>query len=135
MTTMSGTVKKREIFFSEIYSDREQAESALRMLENIPGILKMQIVDPRQLNVHYDIRYLCLADIEEALAEVGFHLDNNLLLRLKRALYSYTETTERANIGCDRCQDHSTRNIFIDRYQQQRHGCRDQRPSHWRDYL
>ncbi len=132
---MSANVKKREIFFSEIHRDSNQAESALRMLENIQGILELEIVDPLQLNVYYDIRYLCLADIEEALMEVGFHLDNNLLLRLKRALYSYTETTERANIGCDRCQNQNTRDIFIDRYQQQRHGCRDHRPSHWRDYL
>ncbi len=132
---MPATVKKREIFFSEIPRNSNQAESALRMLENIKGILDLEIVDPWQLDVRYDIRYLCLADIEEALTEVGFHLDNNLLLRLKRALYSYTEITERANIGCERCQDQSTRDIFIDRYQQQRHGCRDQRPSHWRDYL
>ncbi|VAX14679.1 hypothetical protein MNBD_GAMMA24-1873 [hydrothermal vent metagenome] len=132
---MPATVKKREIFFSEIPRNCNQAESALRMLENIQGILDLEIVDPLQLNVHYDIRYLCLADIEEVLTEVGFYLDNNLLLRLKRALYSYTEMTERANIGCHRCQNQSTRDIFIDRYQQQRHGCRDHRPSHWRDYL
>ncbi len=132
---MPTTIKKREIFFNEISCDGNQAESALRMLENIQGVRELEIVNPLQLNVHYDIRYLCLADIEEALTEVGFHLDNNLLLRLKRALYSYTETTERANIGCDRCQDQSTRDIFIDRYQQQPHGCRDHRPSHWRGYL
>ncbi len=132
---MPATIKKREIFFSEIHPDRNQAKSALRMLENIRGILKLQIVDPLQLNVQYDIRYLCLSDIEETLMEVGFHLDNNLLLCLKRALYSYTEATERANIGCDRCHDRNTRNIFIVRYQQQRHGCRDHRPSHWRGYL
>lgn len=132
---MPATIKKREIFFSEIPRDGNQAESAQRMLENIQGILDLKIVNPLQLNVRYDIRYLCLADIEDVLTEIGFHLDSNLLLRLKRALYHYTETTECANIGCDRCQNQSTRNIFIDRYQQQRHGCRDQRPSHWRDYL
>ncbi len=132
---MPATEKKREIFFEKLHPDRNQAESALRMLENAPGILSLRVIHPLQLNVHYDIRYLCLVDIEEALIELGFHLDNNLLLRLKHALYQYTEATECANIGCDRCQDQNTRDIFIDRYQQQRHGCRDHRPNHWRDYL
>lgn len=132
---MTATEKKREIIFSDMHPDLNQAQSALRMLENIPGILKLDTAHPLQLNIHYDIRYLCLADIEEALTEVGFHLDNSLILRLKRALYSYTEATERANIGCERCQDQNTRDVFIDRYQQQRHGCRDSRPNHWRDYL
>ncbi len=132
---MKAIKKKREIIFSDMHPNSNQAQSALRMLENIPGILKLEAIHPLQLNLHYDIRYLCLADIEEALTEVGFHLDNSLILRLKRALYSYTESTERANIGCERCQDQNTRDVFIDRYQQQRHGCRDPRPNHWRDYL
>jgi len=132
---MPNIEKKREIFFSEMHQDSNQAESAMRMLENVQGILKLQVVHPLQLNVHYDICYLYFSDIEEALMEVGFHLDNSLLLRLKRALFSYTETTECANVGCARCQDQNTRDIFIDRYQKQLHGCRDNRPSHWRDYL
>ncbi len=132
---MPAAEKKREIFFSELHPDSNQAETAMRMLENIHGILALEVIHPQQLNVRYDLRYLSLADIEETLTEVGFHLDNSLILRLKRALYNYTESTECANIGCLRCQDKSTRDIFIDRYQKQAHGCRDQRPSHWRDYL
>ncbi|HFQ14198.1 MAG TPA: hypothetical protein ENK40_05325 [Gammaproteobacteria bacterium] len=127
--------KKREIFFSELHDDPNQADSARRMLEGLPGILDLQVVHPRQLNIQYDIHYHCLAEIEEALTEVGFRLDNNLLLRLKRALYRYTEATERANLGCPSCQDRHTRDIFIDHYQKQRHGCRDRRPDYWRDYL
>ncbi|VAX10909.1 hypothetical protein MNBD_GAMMA25-5 [hydrothermal vent metagenome] len=130
-----ATEKKREIFFSELHPDQNQAETARQMLGNIQGVLSLQVIHSLQLNIHYDLRFLCLADIEDTLTEVGFHLDNSLMLRLKRALYHYTETTECANIGCIRCQDKNTRDIFIDRYQKQTHGCRDQRPSHWRDYL
>ncbi|MDH5571711.1 MAG: hypothetical protein OEY89_08100, partial [Gammaproteobacteria bacterium] len=93
------------------------------------------LITPLHLNIKYDIQFLTLSIIEDSLIELGFHLDNSLMLQLKRALYKYTEETERANLGCGYSQDQSTRDIFIHRYQKQNHGCRDTRPKHWRDYL
>lgn len=132
---MDATHKKREIHFSHLHPDDNQAESALLLFEGITGVIQLEVMTPTQLNIHYDIQYLTLAIIEDTLKELGFHLDNSLMVQLRRALYHYTEETERANLGCDRCQGQNTRDVFILRYRQQNHGCRDHRPQHWRDYL
>lgn len=132
---MSITDKKRELFFSELHPEKNQARSAMLLLEGITGVLHLEFISPLHLNIKYDLQYLNLSIIEDSLIELGFHLDNSLILQLKRALYKYTEETERANLGCRYSQDQSTRDIFIHRYQKQNHGCRDTRPQHWRDYL
>ena len=132
---MSATNKIREIYFSELHPEKNQARSAMLLLEDIPGVLHLEVTTPIHLKIKYDIQYLTLSIIEDALSELGFHLDNTLMLQLKRALYKYTEETERVNLGCDHSQGQSTRDIFIHRYQKQIHGCRDTRPKHWRDYL
>ena len=86
------------------------------------------------LFVRYDITVVTLNILEEVLVELGFHLDNSLMYKLKRALYAYTEETQRANLGLEgeSCAD---RKVFIQNYLRRRHGCRDDRPEHWRGYL
>jgi hypothetical protein len=54
---------------------------------------------------------------------------------MRRALVHYTEQTQRMNMGCDRGDPNCTVKVFISRYQQREHGCRDDRPQHWRRYL
>ena len=132
---MSMLIKQREIVFSPLHPDRNQAHSAALILIGVDGVQHAAPLSPVRLLVRYDIRQITLAIIEEALREVGFHLDNALLLKLKRALYDYTEETERANHGCPACQHKTTRDVFIKHYQNREHGCRDRRPLHWRNYL
>ena len=131
---MEIALKKREIYFSSMHPDNNQAQSALLLFEGLAGVRHLEVIDPSQLHIHYDIQHLTLAIIKDTLKELGFHLDNSLLIQLRHALYHYTEETERANLGCGRCQDKHTRDIFIHRYRKQTHGCRDTRPQHWRDY-
>ena len=87
------------------------------------------------MRISYDVILITLEQIEAVLIEMGFHLDNRLIYRLKRALYHYTEETQRTNEGLSNCDNDCTQKVFIKRYQNIKHGCRDQRPSHWRKYL
>ena len=121
--------------FNALHDDENQALTASQMLIDLDGIELADTISNVHLIVRYDLRFFTLADIEELLTTVGFHLDNNLLIKLKRALYRYTEDTERANMGCIEGQFNCTREAYINRYQQLPHGCRDKRPSHWRNYL
>lgn len=132
---MSETIKQREILFCELHPDAAQAETAAKMLTGLEGIIHVSASSPTRLIIHYELLYHTLEDIESLLAEVGFHLENNLLLRLKRALYQYTEENERINHGYCKEQSLCTRDIYIKRYQHLPHGCRDRRPTHWRGYL
>ena len=127
-------VKHREIRFCRLHPDNTQAHSASLILSNVEGIHRVQPVETHLLHVSYDISRITLNIIEEALGELGYHLDNSLMHKLKRALYYYTEETQRANLGLEGvcCRD---KQMFINRYLRRRHGCRDERPEHWRNYL
>ncbi len=129
------TIKQREIAFCPHHLDPDQAGSVSGLLQGVEGIHWVRRVDPLRLLVRYDIRSITLKMIEEALAALGFHLDNSLLAKLKRALFYYTEETQRANLEIACCQKDSTTQVFVCRYQRRRHGCRDDRPDHWRKYL
>ena len=132
---MTSFIKQRDVMFNSLHEDESQASTAAQMLIDMDGIILAETTSDTHLVIRYDLRYFTLTDIEELLTTVGFHLDNNLLIKLKRALYSYTEETERANMGCQEGQSNCTRETYINRYQKLPHGCRDKRPDHWRNYL
>jgi len=134
-TQTDSFIKQREIVFSELPLDTSQAEAAKHLLSDVAGIQHIQASSRTCLNVHYDIRELTLNIIESALIDVGFHLDNNLLCKLKRALFAYTEETERINLGVHDKGNNVHQHIFINRYDHLQHGCRDDRPDCWRKYL
>jgi hypothetical protein len=126
-------IKQREIYFCPLHPDPDQAESAVPLLGDVGGVKQTRKASQHCVEVAYDLHIITLRILEEALIELGFHLDNSLLIKLKRALFHYSEETQRVNLGYH--QDiNSTRNIFVNRYRQLPHGCRDGRPSHWREY-
>ena len=128
-------IKHREILFRGPHPDPHQAQSAALMLSDLDGVTHVQLprADSLQLRISYDVHSICLQFIEEILVELGYHLDNNLLVKVRRAIYYYTEQVERETYGCK--GGNCTRNIFIENYRRHIHGCRDGRPEHWRKYL
>lgn len=131
----SDSIRHRELSFAPLHADPHQARSALLLLSDIRGIVHLELIDSHRLQVGYHLEHLSLRLIEEALAEVGFHLDNTLLTKLKRALYYYSEEVQRENLDCGRGEHNCIQKVFINRYQNRPHGCRDERPEHWRRYL
>lgn len=127
-------VKRREIRFQGPHGDAQQSRSAQMLLEGADGIIELQAPTPELLVVTYDVRFLTLEHIEGALAEVGFHLDNSLVAKLRRALWYYTDETQRELLGC-KGNPSCTARIFVNCYERSAHGCRDERPRHWRRYL
>ncbi len=127
-------IKFREIHFCSFQKPTPDfALPASECLKELQGILEIEALDPLQLTVSYDIRHITLEEIEFVLRELGFHLDGTLLTALKRALHYYTEETQRANMGIEPGKENM--HVYINRYQRLPHGCRDQRPEHWRSYL
>ena len=132
---MTNFIKQRDVMFSPLHDDENQSSTAAQMLIDLDGIVLAESISSTHLIINYNLRFFTLVDIEELLSTVGFHLDNNLLIKIKRALFRYTEETERANLGCIEGQSNCTREAYINRYQKLPHGCRDKRPDHWRSYL
>jgi hypothetical protein len=133
--TLQDLVKNRDIHFAELHPDPDQAATAALLLADVEGIIEATPCSATHLHVSYQLAEVSLEQIETGLTAMGLHIDNRLLYRLKRALYHYTEETERVNLGCTRNDTKSTRMIFAGRYQRMNHNLRDQRPEHWRKYL
>ena len=130
---MSLTIKTREIQFSVPHADTTQAYTAMMLLTDITGIVETRSLDKTRLLIRYDIIDITLEQIELALHSVGFHLNNSVFCKIKRALYYYTEEVERANMGLTKSTKDFNQ-VFVDQYQRRPHGCRDERPEHWREY-
>lgn len=128
-------IKRREIAFCTLHPDRQQARSAVSVLEPVTGVLGLETPNDAVLRVEYQLLEITLAEIEALLETRGFHLDNRLIIKLKRALYHYTEETQRANLGCSKGESNCTQKVFATSYRRRDHGCRDDRPEHWRRYL
>ncbi|MCW9013541.1 MAG: hypothetical protein OQL06_07135 [Gammaproteobacteria bacterium] len=135
MTASNELIKHREIRFCHLHPDPDQARSALLLLSDAEGIVDIKFGNELCLFISYDVRHLTMQAIENVLIRLGYHLDNRLLTRMKRALYTYSEETQRANIGCLDDKTDNTTMVFVKRYSNNYHGCRDKRPEHWRKYL
>ncbi len=127
--------KHRLIHFSDLHPDPDQAASSMLLLSDVKGVIKLHHINRICLSIEYDLQFLNLKVLEDALASVGYHLDNSMIHNLKRALYYYCEETQQANLGYTQCCKDFTKRIFINEYSHHEHGCRDDRPEHWREYL
>jgi len=134
MSEAEELIKRRELRFCHLHPDTNQARSALMILSDATGVLDITLADELCLYISYDVRHLTLNAIEKVLVRMGYHMDNRLIYRMKRALYSYSEETQRANLGVSESTDNTTQ-VFIKSYTSNCHGCRDKRPEHWRKYL
>ena len=130
----SDFIKTREIHFRNVDPEASDAREAMQLLLGARGIEHIRALGTDCIQVRYDIRQLTQQVLEAALAEVGFHLDNNLLAKLKRALVYYIEETQLLNLGYQHDQASSTLDIFVSCYEHRKHGCRDHRPEHLRHY-
>lgn len=128
-------IKQRDIAFRDLHPDRDQAQTAASFLADVEGIVRTKVSSPLLIRVSYDLLQITLKQIEEAINDIGLHIDNSLLFRVKRALYYYSEETQRANIGCPQGESNCTSKVFAVRYKNLNHACRDHRPEHWRRYL
>jgi hypothetical protein len=131
----SDHIKHRQIHFRDLHPERNDALTAAQFLNQVDGVLHAEPISPILLNITYDVLKTHLEELESALSELGLHLDNGLVYRLKRALHYYTEETVRNNLASKAQDPQCTKLLFAKRYESIEHGCRDQRPEHWRRYL
>ena len=127
-------IKQRDIHFQPDLNGADVAHNAVALLNGAHGILETRASNAHCIAITYDIRLITLRIIEEALQEVGLPLDNSLLHKMRRAIYDYTEDTQLENLGCTHDQSKSTLEVFINRYNQRTHGCRDERPKYYHHY-
>lgn len=124
--------KNREIVFHSLPPG--QAARACSLLDGIEGI--QANIDLRQenvLNITYNVRDYTQEGLEKALEIQGFHLDNGLMQRLKRALVRFCEQVQRENLLIN-APDVKSQQVFARVYEHQIHGDHDETPEEWREY-
>jgi hypothetical protein len=123
--------KSREIVFHSLPVG--QAERALSLLEGLDGLDVMIGMDANRLLVRYHICEYTLEGLEIALSSQGFHLDNSLLSKLKRALAYFCESVQRQNVAANE-PDIKSQQAFMKVYERHLHGDCDDTPEEWRGY-
>jgi hypothetical protein len=128
MPLCNDTIKNREIRFK--LSTPDQAKKAEQLLSGVPGIEHIKVVAPCCMHIRYNVEELTLQMIESALREVGFDLDDSLVVRLKRAVFSYCEDALRASIGVDEASKDNAPTLTLSQ-----HSLQDPRPHDWRKHV
>jgi len=127
MPLCNDIIKERDIRFA--MADTNQAERAMQLLTGVAGIETMKVTGTGNLHIRYDVQALTLQMIESALSEVGFKLDDGVVMRLKRAVFSYCEDALRASLGV--AQQNAEKPSLI----LSRDISHDPRPDNWRHYV
>ena len=124
--------KIREIVFHDL--PEGQAERARELLDGLDSIkASIKIESDRTLVVQYKVTHYTIQGLEKALEAQGFHLDNSLMQKLKRALTYYCENVQRQNLAIN-APDAKSQQVFARVYEQHLHGDKDETPEEWREY-
>jgi len=127
MPLCNDTIKNREIRFK--LSTPDQAEKAAQLLSGVPDIEHIEIVAPCCMRIRYCVEKLTLKIIESALREAGFDLDDSLVIRLKRAVFSYCEDALRDSL-VDKANSSRTPTLTLPH-----HALQDPRPHDWHKHV
>ncbi len=129
--------KPRDIAFRGPHAPERGPTEGVAMLREADGIVSVGELDKKRVPITYDLAKVTFSEIELALQEVGFHLDNGVIHKLRRALYQYADETQRAYLGLTEgiCTQSCAQKVFVEHYRRQDRGCRDERPAYLRRYL
>lgn len=127
----SDLEKNREIVFHPLPPG--QVERARVLLEGLEGLRVIMEAHRNRLLVTYHVCEYTLEGLETALSSQGFHLDNSLLSRFRRALAYFCESVQRRNLIADEPEIKSHQ-AFMRVYELHLHGDRDDTPEEWRGY-
>lgn len=130
MVTPCDIHKRREIVFHALPPG--QADRALALLDGLPA-LTVRKLGEMALEVGYCVQDYTLEWVEAALTEQGFHLEATLLIRVRRALYYYTERVQRQNLRLPEVQTKNYK-AHVEAWQKRPHGDHDETPNEWRQY-
>ncbi|MEI7428881.1 MAG: hypothetical protein WCL27_00390 [Betaproteobacteria bacterium] len=125
--------KERSILFAKFPPGQvPEAADFLGKLE-LPEVLPD--TERRAVDVVYDLQEHSLEELESALNDKGFHLDNTLLSKLMRALIYYVEETQLHNMGApERLIKKSQHEAYTHAWERHPHGDHDDTPPEWREY-
>ncbi|QLG86940.1 hypothetical protein HQ393_01055 [Chitinibacter bivalviorum] len=125
-------LKHRDIVFSNL--PLEQASQAARLLSRLNGVQCLVFADQNRISIQYHLSQHSLIALENRLLEAGFHLDNSILQKLKRALAHYCEEVHCDNLAIPE-HNIKSRDVYVQVWDKHLHGDHDDTPEELRRYL
>lgn len=122
----------RDIVFSALPTD--QAAQAARILSRIVGVTAQAHIREHRITVQYDVSEHNLLELETLLCDIGFHLDNHILQKIKRALAHYCEEVQCDNLHIPE-HNLKSRDVYVQVWENHPHGDHDDTPEELRRYL
>ncbi|HMV07015.1 MAG TPA: hypothetical protein PKA30_15900 [Accumulibacter sp.] len=125
--------KQRAILFTRFPPG--QVPEARDFLSTIDRLAVDAPSQDRVVGVAYDLRDHTLEEIEGALEDQGYHLDNTLMSKMMRALIYYVEETQLHNLDTPhRPLKRSQSEAYTHAWERHPHGDHDDTPPEWREY-
>lgn len=124
--------RQHEIIFFAL--PEQQAIEAAHYLATLPGITVRVFPGENRIAVHYALPAHTLEEIEQRLSQAGFHLDESIMSKIKRALAHYCEDIAISNLEIP---EHNIKNkdIYAKVWSNHPHGDHDDTPEELRRYL
>ncbi|WP_028456018.1 hypothetical protein [Chitinilyticum litopenaei] len=132
MKTSQDLTKHREIVLYALPTD--QAVQAARYLGRLPGITVQANAAQHSIMLSYCVTDYTLQELENLLMTAGFHLDNSILQKIRRALAHYCEDVQRDNLDIPE-HNIKTRDVYAKVWEHHPHGDHDDTPEELRRYL
>jgi hypothetical protein len=126
-----GSIKRREIRFTKMPPG--QAEKAAHLLGGLELLQVVLAPRARTLVVRYDLVDYTYEGLENALRNLGYHLDNSLYCKLVRALVYFMEETQLKSIKEPARLIKKSNEVYIKAYQHHPHGDHDDTPLELRE--
>ncbi|TDJ25078.1 MAG: hypothetical protein E2O60_02355 [Gammaproteobacteria bacterium] len=91
----------RLIYLRQSADLSKQAEAACEKLAGIEGILLATPADQYSIRLIYSLDYLSFEMVVDLLDELGFEMNDSILLTLKNTIYQFLDTNARENMHID----------------------------------
>ena len=91
----------RHIYLKQSDDRSKQAVAACEAFAGMEGILLAAPIDANNIHLIYSLNHFSFEMINEVLDELGFELEDSILLSLRNTIYQYLEENARDNMNID----------------------------------
>ncbi|MFT5657414.1 MAG: hypothetical protein ACI9KN_000687 [Gammaproteobacteria bacterium] len=91
----------RLVYLKKTDDPAKQAEAACEAVSNIEGIILAAPSDKHSVHLIYSLNSLSFELLTDLLDELGFELDNSILLSLRNTIFQFLEANARENMHID----------------------------------
>lgn len=91
----------RRFYLRQSADPAQQAEAACEVLTGTKGVILAAATSHNSIHLIYSLNHLSFELLTDLLAELGFELDNSILLSLRKTIFQFLEDNARDNMHMD----------------------------------